>query len=123
MNLREKRAKAKAAALAVEVCFQGGCPFLFGAWREEVEGLAGLLSKPDLIFCKCLLRGLFPQGGGWTWPWKALAVYLFRKSAMSCLASAAGTLNVHVKQETASPAQPCSFDEALSGICLGTNGS
>lgn len=64
MNLREKRAKAKAAALAVEVCFQGGCPFLFGAWREEVEGLAGLLSKPDLIFCKYLLRGLFPQGGG-----------------------------------------------------------
>lgn len=30
-------------------------------------------------------------------------------------APAAGTLNVNVKQEISSPAQPCSFDEALQG--------
>lgn len=40
-----------------------------------------------------------------------------RKFSM-CFASAAGTLNVNVKKEISSPAQHCSFEEAIKGTKL-----
>lgn len=35
-----------------------------------------------------------------------------------CFVSAAGTLNVNVKKEISSPAQHCSFEEAIKGTKL-----